>query len=182
MRESHALAITKGVVLAFWTVVLSIVLVAAMPDNPLRLPSVWQQSVFKVTPEGWGFFTRNPRSPVDHVYKRVGDDWVRVNHTNADVRNIFGIRKGTRMMGIELVYLQNKIQENAWQPCAGDIETCLRTSGKQPTVTRNESMMREVCGEYVIDRRPPVPWAWSRPGGPERMPGNYLHLVAQCAN
>ena len=49
-----------GLVL-FWSILLSLVAISGLPYNPLSMSLRIELGIRSVLPEGWGFFTKDPR-------------------------------------------------------------------------------------------------------------------------
>jgi len=91
-----------------WLYVFILLLSVSLPYNPLEKPLVKKSYLIKLfVPEGWGFFTKNPRENrmyflVDINGKLIQDPRLR----NATLRNLFGLKRDGRVLN--LVYA-NKI-------------------------------------------------------------------------
>ena len=64
--------VSAGLILG-WLVVAIYVLDASLPFNPIRLPFEQALQLRRIVPEGWAFFTRDPREPQPLPFSRGPD-------------------------------------------------------------------------------------------------------------
>jgi antimicrobial peptide system SdpA family protein len=155
LRSAAKLAIVLG-----WSALVVLELRAFMPDNPLRVSKAVKTNLTALAPQGWVFFTRNPREASDRVYRRTTPCCELLTVPNGDPRNLYGIKRDGRAFGVEMTPLLGQIPGDAWRECRGDLGACV--AGLPPAATVvNTSKIGIACGEIVIQRQKPVPWAWS---------------------
>jgi antimicrobial peptide system SdpA family protein len=136
--------------------------------------------VVVVAPEGWGFFTRNPRLPNPYVYRRQGEGWVRVGEAGNRFASLLGLKRDSRAQGIELERLLARLPAGAWKACEGGLEACLAGEPPFTIPVPNPMRVRSLCGELAVEAKEPVPWAWSRSAGSIRMPSKVALLKVSC--
>ena len=141
---------------------------AAMPFNPVRLPFEDSLRVSRLLPQGWAFFTRDPREERLTVH-RLRDGRLVPAGRSPHVRaaNAFGLNRVSRAEGVELELLVAAAEQRAtggWTPCATVPAECARAliaiggvHDLDPVVPRPL-----VCGDVILKLEAPVPWAWSR--------------------
>lgn len=179
--ERRVLTATRVALVLLWSGVILWVTVGSVPDSPLRLPLRVTQGMIAVSPQGWAFFTRNPREPVDRLYRLRSGTWERANYANTSPRNLFGVRRAARAVNVEMAALVAQAPDDAWRDCEAPLEECLAADGGLPPVpVTNPSALRTLCGPLVVERRPPVPWAWSGSGRDIHMPGRVLRIDVDC--
>jgi antimicrobial peptide system SdpA family protein len=155
---------------------------APMPANAVSLPGErsMKLSIQQLLPQGWAFFTRNPREPDLLLFTLDRDgqwrDAMRPPH--AEPRNAFGFARASRTQGVEAGVLISRLTDQRWQECRILPVDCLR---RAPTVTvANPTPKPTVCGDIGLVSQPPVPWAWSRSGRTVTMPSTVIRLVVSC--
>ena len=163
-----------------WAAAIGPVLLGSMPDSPLRPSLSFRQDVIAIAPQGWAFFTRDPREPVDRVYTRSGPEWVQVTYTNSSRRNWLGLKRDARALNVELASLLSEVDPALWRNCPGRLETCLRERDVPAVAVVNRSRIRALCGEILVERRPPAPWAWSRAKRPVLLDSKIARLDVRC--
>lgn len=152
----------KTAIVVIWSLLTGLLLCAFMPDNPLRPAKVVKENLTAFAPQGWVFFTRDPREAGDRVYRRATPCCSPLVSANGAAEHLFGIRRHPRAQGVELATLLSQIPQKAWRPCRGDLAACAATNPSSSVKVVNRSKVRSLCGEILIERRPPIPWAWSR--------------------
>jgi antimicrobial peptide system protein, SdpA family len=161
------------------------VLVAAYPAvtfNPTKFPPSQEQmrSVQMLLPEGFAFFTRNPRERDLYVYQRTDSTWASAMlGPKSQASNLFGFSRRSRMQSVETALLLSKTTQEDWTDCERTAETCLSELPVQDTVT-NVQPRPTVCGVAGFARRKPVPWAWSDKSDRLTMPSTITKLKISC--
>jgi len=180
-RPAPRLPVLGAFVATLWSAAGLVVLSGSLPESPLRLSRPSRLNLLIVSPQGWSFFTRDPREAVDHVYQKSGGGWVEALHVNSSPHHLFGVRRDARALSVELTALASGLPADAWIHCRSDLKTCLQGSHAAAAVrVSNISLTRLLCGEFAVERRPPVPWAWSRSLDRIRMPSRVLRLDVDC--
>jgi antimicrobial peptide system SdpA family protein len=175
-RNLWRFVLAFAVTWVFWGAAVLFVLDASLPYNPIRLPISGQQ-VHAWLPEGWGFFTRDPREPDLYVYRNSHNRWETASlGPHSQPRHIFGLSRSSRAQGVELGLLLHRTPHTKWAECRGDPVLCLMAA---PTVTvQNPSSSPTLCNELGVILQPPVPWAWS--AHKIRMPSKVIRLEVSC--
>jgi antimicrobial peptide system SdpA family protein len=179
MSESPRWPLQLGLTIT-WGVIAGLVALTSLPDSPLRTTGSGRRIIGALLPQGWAFFTRDPREPAEVVYRVTPNGLRRADFTNSSPDNWMGIRKNTRPIAIELGALLSHVHRTRWRACRGDLGQCLKAADSVVAIADNASTTRRFCGDFVVERRPTVPWAWSRSGDAIRMPAQYVRLQARC--
>ncbi len=132
-------------------------------DNPVRLSYTSVQELYSVFPQGWAFFTRNPKEEVLQLYKMEGDKLVLVNNSaSLSFKDFFGFKRQTRKVSAELAEIIKKVPTQSWKEHrGGEISEVLKKLVLSDTVS-NIFTEKLLSGEYIIYRSKRVPWAWSK--------------------
>jgi antimicrobial peptide system SdpA family protein len=170
-------------VTAFWLFLLGSSIHAALPFNPVTVPLEKKLRVKVFVPQGWKFFTKNPRDErINALAKNQHGSWISVlRGSNAGAANLFGIRRNSRAQSIELGLITSSFKEAQWTSCSERAEFCIN---KAPTVASitNVSPSPTLCGEIAFVRDAPVPWAWSRAKRRVIMPSKFIKVNLSCPN
>jgi antimicrobial peptide system SdpA family protein len=171
---------TARILLAtFWTSVVLYLGMASLPESPMR-PRLWiRLNLGTLSPQGWAFFTRNPREAFDRVYRRTPEGWSLLSQPNTSWFSGFGLSRRARVIGVEMAPLLARIPAGRWIDCDGDWTSCAEGKG-EPLRAINRSLTGEVCGDLAIVREEPVPWAWSRTMRRQSMPSRLALLRVSC--
>ena len=173
--------ITVAALSVIWTLLVVTVFFAAIPDSPMRPSLKDKASLLTVLPEGWGFFTRSPREESIFAHGRFGGAWQQLNFTATSRRNWGGFLRASRVQGVELSALTEGLKDEAWISHPDPFAAGADLSGITRIEVSNPAVVKTICGEILLERRPPVPWAWSRSERPIRMPAKYVLLSVDCA-
>lgn len=174
------LGVVALVVCVAWGVVIAYVGNASLPDNPIDLPFEDQKALRRVVPQGWAFFTRNPRESSRRTFVRTDGRWTRVDQ-NAIVqpKYAFGLDRKPRAQGPEIALLTDRINDDAWQECKDAPRTCLSEASVAATLS-NPSPEPTLCGTVGLALQEPLPWAWRESRSDIDMPSQILKLNVTC--
>ncbi|GGO21744.1 SdpA family antimicrobial peptide system protein [Micromonospora parathelypteridis] len=142
--------------------------VAAMPAPPGR--SVARALV----PEGWAFFTRDPRRPSPVAYAADRDGRWRL--ASGGSRGPAGLDKRDRARSAEISLLTRRLHGSAWTECDGEPSTCLAAA--PATAVANTATVRTLCGDTGIVLQEVLPWAWN--DLPTVLPSRVARLTVTC--
>ncbi len=170
-----ALALALG-----WGALAVVALEASREDNALRSGRGHRKYVTVFLPQGWGFFTRDPREDDYDVLAFDGRHWrTRFGHPNFQWSLLLGWSRAARAQSVEFGLLSGSLDQDAWVDCTQSVDDCARDLDVQQTL-RNASPRPTLCGEVIVMTRPPVPWAWARSAHAITMPSKLLKVDLQC--
>lgn len=175
MRAYGAVAVALAV---FWLAFALYDVHGSMPPNPLRLPFERALGVSRIAPQGWAFFTRDPREPKFEAFLRRGDRWVRAP-VGPNRRFLFGVSRLGRARGIEWGLVAFPLAGTDWRTCRVPVAECLDGSGTARHL-RNRSPSPVLCGEVGLVRRAITPWAFASARRPVRLPYEAVRLTVSC--
>ena len=180
MRRPSRLLVLRVTLAVAWGFALLMVHAGSMPQNPLPYSMKLQQNVTLLFPQGWAFFTRDPREATERIYRRTPAGLREVSYACSSRRNLFGIRRDARAVHVELVHLLSRAPMQLWRRCEGSAARCAAEVREPPISLGNGTPLQRLCGDLIIVRRPPVPWAWSGARRRIDMPGTVLSLRVRC--
>jgi antimicrobial peptide system SdpA family protein len=165
---------------ALWLAVIAYAVFPALPYSAVRLPPVAAARAMALVPQGWAFFTRDPREEKQTVFRRGPDGWRSVllaPHGRAS--NAFGFRRASRAQGVELALLVVPQPDSAYVDCTGPVDACLaRLPAGVPV--RSISPQPTMCGTLAVVHQKPLPWAWLPSRDRVTMPSRILPLEVAC--
>jgi antimicrobial peptide system SdpA family protein len=173
-------ALTLGLA-SLWAVLAAYAIHPAMPFNTIHLPMEQHLRVSLWFPEGWGFFTRDPRAERLTLYRLDGGRWMRAGRgPNSEPVNVFGINRAARAQAVEAGLLINEGTASplAWIPCTALPSDCLLEA--RPVAAQNRSRAPSLCGALGLVTQEPVPWAWLGNRRPVTMPSSIARLEVSC--
>ncbi|TGE25414.1 SdpA family antimicrobial peptide system protein [Hymenobacter aquaticus] len=132
-------------------------------------------------PEGWGFFTKNPRDAKTVLYT-VGPDktLALATYKNAAAQNLCGLSRRSRRLNLEFSRVMAQVQEKDWtRQQAYSLTELLHADTIAAVVipysTRHFTQLAK--GDYVVKRFNVVPWAWAQYPEHFTNPEQYLKLT-----
>jgi len=163
-----------------WATILLSIVAASLPYNPLTLDLPAERGIRMLMPEGWGFFTRDPREPDITTYVKSKGSWYRSpNMPIANAANLFGINRFPRAQSVELGMLLHDVPAEWWRPCRSNIDACLQSIPAKPvTNTSPFPVFRDTIG---LVRQEPIPWAWAAHRNSITMPAFIVILQVNVA-
>ncbi len=163
-----------------WLLVVVYALHAALPFNPIKLPLETRVQPRFWLPEGWAFFTRDPREENMRVFVRHEGNWVSAGMGPiAKPSNSFGLDRACRAQGVEAALLINGFPSSAFQECRDPVAACLERAPITAEV-QNISPTPTLCGDVGVVMQKPVPWAWWSSGLRATMPSRVLRMSVAC--
>jgi antimicrobial peptide system SdpA family protein len=155
-----------------WTLgtiaVAAVILVAAinssLPAAVLALPQTARSIVASLMPQGWAFFTKDPRSPNITLFVRGGNgaEWTQAGRTYVSNRAWWGWNRLEKVEAQHLGGMAVLIPVRNWVRCADSNSDCLRAANvfRMPP-NEHTSALELSCGtEIGFVSREPWPWAW----------------------
>lgn len=150
------------------------VTLSALPYNPLS-PGINQKTtITSIIPEGWGFFTRNPRETDLYLFFSENGKWVKNRNTPiSSWRNSFGLNRFPRAQSVELGMILNSINDTCWKTAMINIDNNTITDTVVIQIT-DRSPSPTITGRICIVQQEPIPWAWSWNREKLKMPSQYV--------
>lgn len=132
-------------------VIAYIVLISFQEDGAIHFQKNESVQFF---PQGYAFFTRNPREPHINIYEVFKDDsLVQINEkASLSAQNLFGLSRKNRRLNIEFQEVISKILlwENSFE----------KAKQKSLTLKLDSKESNKICGKYLFVKEERIPWAW----------------------
>lgn len=184
--DSPGFQITRGVKLVFcglvllWVTLISLVVISALPYNPLSMSMPLQIGIKSIVPEGWGFFTKEPRGLDFYLYRLIDGNWQRLEPLPISAPgNAFGLNRRPRAIPVELVVLLDQLDESQW--IKSEVAAPHGLDELKDVSVTNPMEYPLLCGKLGVVRREPVPWAWSYAEREVTIPSWIVRLDIQCS-
>lgn len=143
-------------------IMFSSIVVGFSKNNPLFNFNENQATfISAVLPQGWGFFTKNPKESVYIIESH--DKAEEILLPNMDYRNLFGIVRKGRAQGVEFGKVLSQIPEEAWESCENidcSIDYILNNNSFTPV--DDDTPRPLLQGQYIIYEKTVVPWHYSK--------------------
>lgn len=139
--------------------------IASNTDNPVRLSYSSAQGIYSFVPQGWAFFTRNPKENVVKFYKVENSQLNHINGTTSlSFKDVFGLKRHKRRISEEFSQIMSNIKKECkWQEFRGvEINKASKKTMVCDTVINNFKAPLLENGEYLIYSSRRLPWAWAK--------------------
>lgn len=142
-------------------------------DTALSLPLKQQIGSFIATfmPQGWGFFTADPRMEQQTIYQyEPSTEKTSLAYwgPNSNIRNFLGFGRVGRIQAAEISVFIASIAKKDWIAC-NSIEICNKEAQKNNSVTISNKVSHPFyCGEYILIKNKMLSWTWKREGFKEK--------------
>jgi antimicrobial peptide system SdpA family protein len=165
-----------------WSIFVLYVALGALPFNPIRPPLLETLRTQVWMPEGWGFFTRNPREDRIFLFSSVNGGWIKAALPQlGQPKYMMGLDRAPRAQGVEMaMLLVAQPLRKSWKPCQGEPTRCLERQVTAPAKVKNRSPNPSLCGLVGFVKRAPVPWAWVNSPKPVVMPSSTARVEVVC--
>jgi antimicrobial peptide system SdpA family protein len=141
-------------------------------DTPVRFSYKSVREYYSIFPQGWAFFTKDPKEPVLKIFRQENGRLVHLNNTaSLNLGDALGLKRNKRKMSAELAQTLSKVAATKWTKYeAGNIE---EVAVKLPIADTIESKFNHklLQGEYIFYQSERVPWAWAQ---------SYPKIPFQC--
>jgi antimicrobial peptide system SdpA family protein len=177
--EKRAIASVDMLMAGFWGIVIIAVLITSVPEHAIGSTSLTKDMMKSFLPEGWAFFTRNPREATEKFYEEQADGSV-VPGNASDLRSIGSPSRLERIRSMEVGMVLPQVPKEAWVPCENTFAECLKVL---PPDRAKISISMHDCsyrGRAVIQRNAPIPWAWRTSYHRIRMPSMLARVEVEC--
>lgn len=171
----------KLLLASIWGGVIAYLTLVYAEESPFWEVANQRANVIRIAPQGWAFFTRDPREPVDQAYTQKEGRWVLDGRFYSGTRSFGDLLKRNRLVQVELAHVLSRVDESEWTACKDSLQGCIERGGFNDVTVRNETNLQNLCGRYMIERQPPVPWAWSGASEEVYMPSQIVALDVVCA-
>ena len=106
-------------------------------------------------PEGWGFFTRDPRTERIQLYRSEGSTvGSEVSFKSASARNLLGFSRKARRIQMEIARITAGVPDSIWSSQV--------TNHPRIEISRDVGLHFIKEGDYTLKKSWPVPWAWAK--------------------
>ena len=178
-RSDAKLGVYILVLMVFWTTTIAYTVHPVLPANPLELPLETHNPFVKLLPQGWGFFTRDPRSMDMTTFVKTSTSWQSPPSASKTWPRMLEFSRRRKLTGVEAGLILDAIPEPEWQECKEAPTACLDKAPVNETV-ENKQQQPTLCGDVGIVRQPPIPWAWSQTPDETVMPSEVLRIQVSC--
>lgn len=124
-----------------------------------------KQAIFTIIPQGWAFFTRNPREGQTLLYKIEDNKIVNANFKHNSFKYKMGLDRSCTKVYTELGFIKEKVPSDAFIPLEWNYQVeklnNVSLESMKPFTVKNALKDPILNGKYLLVIQEPIPWAWS---------------------
>jgi len=179
MNIKYKFFITAIFLAVIWLGLIFFLTTSHFKFSPLKISRIFTREQVLLVPQGWGFFTRNPREDLYVVYKKnTQNDYEKFIDVNFTFANSLGLSRQNRIQYNEVLYSID-INDSLWLKTRLEYnEVKLDTIFKLENAFQNPS----ICGEYLIKKEEPLPWAWRKSINKIKQDKKYILIDVICGD
>jgi len=146
------------IIISFWLLVVLSILFSNNSSYPI-LNHKTTKTICHLFPQGWGFFTKDPKEVTLDVYQLQGQELKLISINNFSIENVFGFSRKARYIGYEFSKLGQCIPKKAYK---NEIGSFYRKYPSTSTVVEIPFIPKfyPLDKEYVIYQYKIVPFSW----------------------
>jgi antimicrobial peptide system SdpA family protein len=149
---------------------------SVFPHNPVSLPGEEALQLPRWLPEGWGFFTRDPRASDPLPYREEAPGRWTVLQSRAGP-SFLGLGRSSRAQGFELNALLSQLSGATWLACQDAPARCVAKANAS-LAAGNPAVSPTICGSVAFVMQEPIPWAWR--SSQAVMPSTFIRVAVKC--
>ncbi len=115
-------------------------------------------------PQGWAFFTKNPKSEEVYLYKidTITQKFENIILRNVQSSQLFGIKRDNRLISTKITTITNDIDRSLWINHKGNISNFLKHDTNYMKLNKITIKIKQpaICGLYCVVMKKPIPWSW----------------------
>jgi antimicrobial peptide system SdpA family protein len=161
MKEHLLIAFCRITLTSFWLYFILYVYIGNIKDNPLRFTLTAKKNLIGIVPEGWGFFTRNPREARTAIYVKNKESWEKQSLNNFQYSSIWGLDRKCRTIEMELNVIKKQVFENDWIECSEKEDLQSKQLYIKSIHVKNSIPAGSISGEIILEKYEVAPWAWA---------------------
>jgi antimicrobial peptide system SdpA family protein len=184
MRIPHRLTLLKALLITAWSSLGLYVAIGSVPESPLSISARQRVGLITIIPEGWGFFTKNPRDKWAFAFREVNGQYQPASLVGSRLGEALGANRRSRLVEAEIGQIATMADmQKSWIQCEDSLESCLAAKAPATPLTAvNTIVSASLCGRIVIQKRPPIPWAWSDLEVKPVMPSEFQVFDVRCSS
>ena len=160
----------------FWGIFFFLIAISHIEGSD-RLNPILKFDFMRISPQGWGFFTKSPDDGYVLAYEyQAALPNNLMNVKNASSENLFGLSKNNRYIDMEIAQIVSNIPKEVWKQAKGKPENLKIDTYK--IVKLNTKLRTFKNGEkYIIARAKPIPQAWANENQEQYNPFMYAAIT-----
>lgn len=148
----------RVIIICFWTLVSGVILLSNNSSYPI-LSYNTNKTINYLFPQGWGFFTKDPKEITIDVYQLQNNTLKLISINNFSTQNLFGCSREARYIGYEFNKLAQSIPKIAYVDRIGSVFKSYPNKTYVVKIPFRPKFYL-IDKEYVIYQYKIVPFAW----------------------
>lgn len=151
-------SMNKVIITSFWTLAVFAILFSNNSSYPI-LGYNTNKTISYLFPQGWGFFTKDPKEVAIDVYQLEGETLKLISVNNFSVQNLLGLSREARYIGFEFGRLGQYIPKTIYKNETGDVSKIYPST---TTIVKIPFLPKfyPIGKEFVVYQYKIVPFAW----------------------
>ena len=132
-------------------------------------------------PQGWNFFTRDPRLPKYFIYTKKNGLFINEIIPCNSVKNA-GFNRISRKKGGELISIMEQLKNKKWIESYGNISSINNSDiifCEVYVVKKNKFIENFATGTYYIEKIEHIPWLWSKVVNDSKPPSQFIKIILE---
>ncbi|MEC3616772.1 SdpA family antimicrobial peptide system protein [Bacillus stercoris] len=162
-----------------WGSIFLFSIIGSLGTTPIPLTKDSKFLMSSILPQGWGFFSKNPRDTSIGLYE-AEDASAKVRWPNMRADNLFGLYRYGRSQGVEMGVIYSQVGKEQWTACKEkNLGAC---KSKAKTVQLKTPAPRPLlCGSYYLTKEDIVPWSYSKYTPSSYQVKSIVKVVISCS-
>lgn len=149
--------------------------------NPIQNKLDSKRIVYSIVPQGWAFFTRNPREAQVLLYEIKDNKPQKINHLHSSGCNLMGLNRRSSVYISEIQLVRAELSDSLFSDTEWNYQnSSLGYIPEKQYIVRNKVSNPLLCGEYLLVLQQPIPWAWSSKIKTMKMPAKIIRIKLIC--
>ena len=166
--------LTKRIIMLLWVALACLVFFSSFEEQ-IVLNAKTKRTLNLIFPEGWGFFTKNPREPQLKVFQLIENDTVPIDMSNHSSKNYFGFSRKARLISYEASIIVNDVKKDKWtETTFGKIHS---KSIDTIHIYEKKYFKHIKNGNYIFALFKPLPYAWANQKQEKHNPVNVVKII-----
>jgi antimicrobial peptide system SdpA family protein len=161
-------------VFSFWFFFATLVFFSSMKEQIVVNKEI-KKHISTFFPEGWGFFTKNPRDLQLEVYKIKNNRVNKINMSNHSAFNYFGLSRKARVIGYESSIIANEVDKKKWKK--DEVKNIVSfVNDSSVIIPKKKEFKYLVPGDYIFKMYKPIPYAWANKNQEDNNPYSLVKV------
>ncbi len=165
----------------FWTTVISVIFLYAHKEHPIDVNYRNRQLQTIFLPQGWAFFTKDPRQDKIAIYRLKENEKVlkRIEFIGNRKKELLGLVRTSRLVALEVSIITESLKGKSSLKCHPLETQCFTKVLASDAIPIKSNHFRFLCGKFILTKSSRIPWAWSRSSS-IKAPKKVYSIKIQC--